>query len=226
MPAPAIRLPKPKYQQATNNAYHLPAPTGGINAFDPASAMPPTDCLSLWNLIPYQYGLRSRSGWREWCTNVGSDTAGLGFYDDGSPMEFSLAAPLGGAVVGAWPGVTRDGVRTIMAFYGSSPSGDRLFACTADGIYDCTHSTSSPTLDYQFPIGTYTDPATGNVIHPRGPGPVSIHPLPIPPGAITSRTATGQTAIYFIRKRAALGQKSPITPQQDPASTDSTESGT
>ena len=134
--------------------------------------MPPTDCLSLYNLIPFQYGLRVRSGWREWCTNVGTDIAGLGFYDDGSPMMFHLAAPLGGAVVGGWPGISRDGVRTIIAFYGKVPGGDRLFACTASGIYDCTSSTDAPTLVYTYPIGTYLD-QYGNVVNPEGVGVMS-----------------------------------------------------
>jgi hypothetical protein len=172
MAAPALRLKRPVPQRATNAAVHLPAPTGGINAADPASAMPPTDCLSLYNLIPYQYGLRVRSGWREWCTNVGTDLAGLGFYDDGSPMMFHLAAPLGGAVVGAWPGISRDGVRTIISFYGKNEAGDRLFACTAYGIYDCTKSTDAPTLVYTYPIGPTLD-QYGNVVNPPGAGVMS-----------------------------------------------------
>ena len=150
MAFPALRLKRPVPQRATNDAVHLPAPVGGINASDPASAMPPTDCLSLWNFIPYQYGLRVRSGWREWCSNVGTSQAGLGFFDDGSPLEFSIAAPLGGAVVGNWPGITRDGVRTLIAFYGKNEAGNRLFACTAGGIWDCTHSTDAPVMVYDF----------------------------------------------------------------------------
>jgi hypothetical protein len=134
--------------------------------------MPPTDCLALWNFVPYQYGLRVRSGWREWCTNVGTDLTGLGFYDDGSPMMFHLAAPLGGAVVGGWPGISRDGVRTVIAFYGKVAANDRLFACTPDGIYDCTNSTSTPTKVYTYPIGSSLD-QYGNVVNPPGAGVMS-----------------------------------------------------
>ena len=174
MAFPAMRVKRPVPQRATNGAVHLPAPTGGINASDPASAMPPTDCLSLYNLIPFQYGLRVRSGWREWCTNVGTSIAGLGFYDDGSPMMFHLAAPLGGAVVGAWPGISRDGIRTVIAFYGKFEGGDRLFACTAYGIYDCTSSTDAPTLSYRYPIGTTVDGNTPpNTVSPPGAGVMS-----------------------------------------------------
>jgi hypothetical protein len=87
---------KPVPQITTNAAFHMPAPTGGLNAFDPASAMPATDCLSLYNLIPYQYGLRSRSGWREWC--IGLEGAATGMteeVDSVVSMASSFASPLG-----------------------------------------------------------------------------------------------------------------------------------
>ena len=184
------RLKRPVPQRASNGAVHLPAPTGGINASEPASAMPPTDCLSLYNFIPFQYGLRVRSGWREWCSNVGTDVAGLGFYDDGSPMMFHLAAPLGGAVVGGWPGISRDGVRTVIAFYGKFPSGDRLFACTAYGIYDCTHSSAAPTLVYTYPIGTYT------VIIPPNIDPVVVNPSGA--GVMSYTSFVNQNSDHFI----------------------------
>lgn len=156
MPLVPVRK-RPVPQQATNAGVHLPAPTGGINAFDPASAMPTTDCLSLYNMIPYQYGLRVRSGWREWATNVWDPSIpdSFGVYDDGSPMEFPMSAPLGGREIGAWTGLSGNSVRTILAFYGSITANDRIFACTGDGIYDVTRPTSSPQRVYQFPVGTH-----------------------------------------------------------------------
>jgi len=165
---------RPVPQQVSNSSVHLPAPTGGINAADPASAMSPTDCLALYNFIPFQYGLRVRSGWREWCTNIGSpvDTQGTGLYDDGSPTAFSLSAPLGGAPVGAWDSIVPKGVKTIIAFNGRTPNGDRLFACTSDGIYDVTKSTSTPTRVYAWPLGTYLD-GLGNEVEPALAGVVS-----------------------------------------------------
>lgn len=51
----------------------VPAPIGGINAASPAAGMPITDCFVLKNLIPFQYGLRVRSGYREWGVGVGMD---------------------------------------------------------------------------------------------------------------------------------------------------------
>jgi hypothetical protein len=45
-------------------------------------------------------------------------------------------------------------VRTIIPFRGAaaSGSGDRLFACTSEGIYTCTSRSTSPTLTYTFPV--------------------------------------------------------------------------
>lgn len=48
----------------------LPAPIGGLNTVDAGASMPPTDCVLLYNLIAAEYGLRTRLGYREWCTNL------------------------------------------------------------------------------------------------------------------------------------------------------------
>ena len=140
-------------QRATNQVAHMAAPIGGINALLPASEMPPTDCLALNNLIPFQYGLRVRSGWREWATNVGSPV-GTGL----SPLT-------------AWQGFNPHGVRTIMSFTGKTPAGDRLFACTPDGIYNCSTqgAKSVSNREYTFPIGSGLD-YLGNQIFPAGAG--------------------------------------------------------
>ena len=48
------------------------------------------------------------------------------------------------------------GVRTIIPVRGGTTTGsnDKLFACTQQGIYDCTSSSSSPTLVVTFPSQT------------------------------------------------------------------------
>lgn len=48
----------------------FPAPMGGLNTVAPGAAMPPTDCAAVWNLIPSETGLRSRLGFKEWCTGL------------------------------------------------------------------------------------------------------------------------------------------------------------
>ena len=53
---------------------HMPAPVGGLNASDPLSGMSPKDCVTLSKMIPFQYGLRVRSGYYTW--QDGSATMG------------------------------------------------------------------------------------------------------------------------------------------------------
>ena len=112
-------------QQQRTTGVPMPAPVGGINTISPASAMRATDCLSLTNLIPFQYGLRVRSGYYEWTKYV----------RDLVSMENEFAA-----------------IRTLIPFTGSADSGsrDRLFAVTTDGIYDVTKAdpdnVAGPTL--------------------------------------------------------------------------------
>lgn len=47
-------------------------------------------------------------------------------------------------------------VRWIFGYEGSIPANDRLFATTSSGIWDCTSSTSSPSLDYTFGTSSST----------------------------------------------------------------------
>lgn len=49
---------------------YVPAPVGGLNTVAPGGMMPEGDCLSLWNMVVAENGLRSRLGSREWCTGL------------------------------------------------------------------------------------------------------------------------------------------------------------
>lgn len=60
-------------QANRRQTFHLPAPLGGVNTIDAGTAMPATDSIYSYNLIGAEYGLRSRLGWREWCTNLGGE---------------------------------------------------------------------------------------------------------------------------------------------------------
>jgi hypothetical protein len=50
--------------------FRLPAPTGGINAVDPGTELPARDCFYSYNTIATEQGVRARTGWREYCTNL------------------------------------------------------------------------------------------------------------------------------------------------------------
>jgi len=101
---------------------HLPAPMGGMNTVSAASAVPMSDATWTYNLIAGDRGPRTRSGWREWVTGM--------------------------------TGALDDVVRTVLPFTGSQKSGagNKLFACTSTGIWDCSASTAAPSLAVTFDI--------------------------------------------------------------------------
>ncbi len=53
----------------------LTSPVGGLNSVSALADMPPTDCISLINLIPSAYGVRTRLGSTQWVIHVGSTQA-------------------------------------------------------------------------------------------------------------------------------------------------------
>lgn len=125
-------------QQQRTRGYTLNAPMGGINTVAPAGQMPPSDCLALDNMIPYQFGLRVRSGFADWFV-------GIRYTDAYGTVKF-------------------DEVRTVLPFNGSQDDGssDRLFAVTRRGIYDVTTKADDPTVYvdetdavFAFPTVTY-----------------------------------------------------------------------
>lgn len=104
-----MRARRPVPVPDTTSTY-VPAPIGGFNSIDVATLMPPTDSIYAFNLLPAEYGLRARLGYREWVTNIAAVT----------PSEVRTIIP--------FTGTAQNG------------STDKLFAAAPDGIYDCTNS--------------------------------------------------------------------------------------
>jgi len=109
----------------TSKNYTVPSSVGGINSVNALNAMSPTDCIYTYNLMPVEYGLELRKGYREWAN-------GCGTFD----------------------------VRTILN-YESNKTGvenDRLWAVTAEGIWDVTNfGETNPTQEVVF--ANTTEPA-------------------------------------------------------------------
>jgi hypothetical protein len=63
-------VPKSARNQRRHQVVSASAPVGGLNVRDAINAMPGTDAIDLINWIPQQYGLRTRKGYKEWCTNM------------------------------------------------------------------------------------------------------------------------------------------------------------
>ena len=51
----------------------VPASVGGVNALDSFMMMPGQDCIYTYNIMPVEYGMRTRLGYREWATGVTGD---------------------------------------------------------------------------------------------------------------------------------------------------------
>jgi hypothetical protein len=97
--------------------------------------MPPGDCADVWNLIPSENGLRSRLGYKEWCTNLEGST------------NTSLK------------------VRALLSFSGSEPAQNRLFATTDLHLYDVSTSSDAPSSVFTFPsAGGNTGYGVGRVV--------------------------------------------------------------
>lgn len=95
-------------QEASLKVDVMPAPTKGMDARAPTGNMPSDVCIYTYNLMPAEYGMLIRPGYREWC--IGLDQGGV-------TGVFSLIA-----FTGVDPGAVDD----------------RLFAFTNEGIWDVT----------------------------------------------------------------------------------------
>ena len=83
----ALRQPPPKRLQSLT----LPAPLG-MNVVDNAGGLPPGDAVEIVNMVRSQYGLRSRSGYREWVTGIGSEVRTLLDFQGSTGTEDRLFA--------------------------------------------------------------------------------------------------------------------------------------
>lgn len=103
--AAGFNKPQPLIMQST----HFPAPNKGVDTRAAISDMNLENCIYTFNLVPNDFGMSVRSGYREWCIDLDN----------------------GGAVGGIRTIMVFDGSVT-------EPSDNRLFVVTNEGIWDCT----------------------------------------------------------------------------------------
>lgn len=65
----------------------LPAPIGGLNAYDSLAGMPETDAIALVNLFPQNYGLYLRRGYSTWATGLGASVNSLYSHSNTSGVD-------------------------------------------------------------------------------------------------------------------------------------------
>ena len=123
-----MRVPSP---QVTQNTI-FPAPIQGMNAALNITEENPQVCIWCENIIPNEYGLRVREGYRVWQEDI----------NDGEMVPAT------------------EEVRTIITYYGrtdaDTPTADRIFAVSSSGIWDVTTAGGTPSLVETFSTANST----------------------------------------------------------------------
>lgn len=122
-PMRSIRRP----QAQTLQSVSLPAPTGGMNTVAPGNALPLTQCILSRNLVPGEYGLRTRPGTIEWvtgCTGAANDEmrSGIPYHGSSSAGDKLFWT----TSEGIWPASTSDDTPAITTTFGTQ-TGDAGF---------------------------------------------------------------------------------------------------
>lgn len=89
----------------------VPAPVGGLNAFDSLIRMPPTDAIALENLVPQPYGCALRRGFAQFNTGYPQYVVSTGSWaevdgqnkiftwSDGKFYDATVAGPIGAPLI-------------------------------------------------------------------------------------------------------------------------------
>ena len=141
----AKRKPRPQVSKSIT----APSPIGGIDGRVPLSADNPNVCLYSYNLVPSEFGVRVRDGYREWQVGVPTtDTEGIGTVipftaNDGADKLFVATNE------GIYDVTTAEGTPTLAVAFGDTSFG------AGKGVY--TQYLSSANEEYIF----YADRVNG-----------------------------------------------------------------
>lgn len=111
-------------QQRLHQVTRYPAPAGGIDVRQAIGNEDMNTCVYTYNLVPFEFGMRVRKGYREWQIDL---TAGLS-------QSVNTIMP--------YQGTPQDN------------SDDKLFAVTNEGIWDVTAEEGTPSLVFTFSVTT------------------------------------------------------------------------
>lgn len=134
----------------------VPAPNSGINAMDNLLTMgtrSPEDSIFQYNLIPGQYGCRVRTGYRDWCTDVGTGGVRTLFPYQGSSSSANRL----------WA-MTEDGIYNVSSS-AASPAVNTTFP-TQDSTSGYGQWTNYTTTAGHF--GLYCDESNGYYVYTQG----------------------------------------------------------
>jgi len=83
---------RPKANAQISNSTTVPAPTGGLNAYNPISNMPETDAVMMRNFFPEAFGVRVRKGYKQHATGLDGAVCTVMRYNniDGTSTIFAV----------------------------------------------------------------------------------------------------------------------------------------
>lgn len=159
----------------------IPASIGGINGISSLSAMPASDAIYMFNLVPVEFGIRLRKGYREWATGCGTE-------DVRTILNYESNLDQTGDKLWA---VTKEGIWDVTTFGETSPTQDVVFSDNTDpaGYGVKCEFTNDESGHYMFyadgknGLHQYTD-ATGLWTIPAGGTAPGEWSYDIPGGAI------------------------------------------
>jgi len=113
-----------KVSQPTKQSYVVPACSGGMNSISPLMGMPAEDCLYCANLMPSEYAMRLRKGYKLWGSNPDGKRINTIIPFEGQDADSSKDK--------LW-GVTEDGIWDYTIPNTTNPTQDVVFADQTEG---------------------------------------------------------------------------------------------
>ena len=169
--APGIQRPQPAEDKTRIQVDIIQAPSGGIDARAPVGMMPPNVSVYAYNMMPAEYGMLMRSGFREWIHDLdggavltmmgtlglsettednrlfGANSAGI--YDVGAPNNPTLEVAFADNSDGAGHGV-------FCHYIDQSGEDFMLFTDSVNGLFEYSGITDAWTASTKItgPVST------------------------------------------------------------------------
>jgi len=164
-------MARARVQQDRTRMAHIPAPILGMDTVSAGVSMPAGYSIYSYNVIGAEYGLRSRLGWREWCTNLGGEQVRSILPFTGSTKNGSGNRLFACTTSGIWDVSASSAAPTMVVAFGNVDADSGWGICTvmvtAAGHFLCYCDESNGYYVYMESTTTWTqgglsgNPVTG-----------------------------------------------------------------
>jgi hypothetical protein len=139
-----LRATKPTAQQ-----YNLPPSVGGINALSSLAAMAPSDCITCHNLMPSEYGMRLRAGYKEWANEMNGQSVNTLISFEGQAADAASDRLWAVTPEGIWDITTFGGTPILMVdFLAIDPQPSNLESAGYGTFVEFTNDADERFLQY------------------------------------------------------------------------------